>query len=48
MRGTEKKEKLSESFISSLEDGVNGDAINWDMNMVGKVVLEGIAKINSV
>lgn len=48
MRGIEKKEKLFEFFIFILEDGVNGDVINWDMNMVGKVVLKGIVKINLI
>ena len=48
MRGMGKKEKLSLNLVSSLEDGMNGDAVIWDMNVVEKVVLEGIAKINSI
>lgn len=43
-----KKEKLSLNPVSSLEDGMNGDAVIRDVNMVEKVVLEGIAKINSI
>lgn len=27
---------------------MNGNAINWNMNTVGKVILEGIAKIDLI
>lgn len=43
--GPREGEVKFKSLVSSSEDDMNGDAMNWDMNMTEKVVWEGIEKL---